>query len=65
MMRILSLQQFVADFAAGMKAVDVRMPQAQNIRSKMFFKAGIGPLCLGSPNDWAWAIEVKMLGGPI
>ena len=99
---ILSLEQFVSDFAGAMKAIDARMLQAQNIRSKEFFRPGIGPhseaktvemvanelqqaqpnlyhdrigvgvpypelprqkcdLCLGPPNDWVWAIEVKML----
>jgi len=39
----LNLDEFVADFAVGMKNADARHPQAVNVRSKEPFQPGIGP----------------------
>lgn len=41
-MRI-KLDEFVTDFAVGIKSADARRPQAVNVRSKEHFQPGIGP----------------------
>jgi hypothetical protein len=40
---MVSLQQFVTDFALGLELADSRLPIAVNARSKIEFRAGIGP----------------------
>ena len=39
----MQLEQFVSDFAAGMKAVDATRPIAQSARGDKSYQAGIGP----------------------
>src|SRR3990172_13444865 len=40
---MVTLEQFVTDFARGMKLADQRQPVAVNARRKIAFQAGIGP----------------------
>lgn len=40
---MVTLDQFVTDFARGMKLADERRPVAVNARTKVAFQAGIGP----------------------
>jgi hypothetical protein len=38
-----SLSELITEFAAAVEAADARVPVAQNMRSKEYFKPGIGP----------------------